>query len=338
MPRNLGSPRTVMGAGQTGASCYCPHAVSAPAISCSALVKAYGEKQAVAGIDLEVRSGACLGLLGPNGAGKTTTVEMIEGLHPPTSGTIRLFGIEWGGGQDHTLRERIGVQLQDTQLADKLHVDEVLTLFRSFYPKGKSTEELLELLDLKDERYQQYCRLSGGQKQRVAVACALVGKPELLFLDEPTTGLDPRARQSLWRVVEQFRAGGGTVLMTTHYMEEAASLCDDLAVMDHGKIIAAGTPRSLVDGLGNVQFLEFETADVLDEGALLALTMVENVERRAQHFRIRLERSLGALSAVLRAIDDQHATPIGLSTHQATLDDVFIQLTGRALATGEPAQ
>lgn len=239
----------------------------------------------------------------------------------------------WGEGRDHAIRERIGVQLQDTQLADKLHIDEVLTLFRSFYPKGRSTEELLQLLDLVAERHQQYSRLSGGQKQRVAVACALVGTPELLFLDEPTTGLDPRARQSLWKVVEQFRGEGGTVLLTTHYMEEAAALCDEIAVMDHGKIIASGTPRSLVDGLGNVQFLEFEAAEALDESALTALSAVESLEHRGQHYRVRLDRSLAALSIVLAEIDRQRATPIGLSTHQATLDDVFIQLTGRALTT-----
>jgi ABC-2 type transport system ATP-binding protein len=239
----------------------------------------------------------------------------------------------WGHNRDHALRERIGVQLQDTQLADKLHVDEVLTLFRSFYPKGRSTDELLRLLDLEAERNQQYSRLSGGQKQRVAVACALVGTPELLFLDEPTTGLDPRARQSLWKVVEQFRGEGGTVLLTTHYMEEAAALCDEIAVMDHGKIIASGTPRSLVDDLGNVQFLEFDTTDSLDETALRALPVVESVEHRGQHFRVRLDRSLSALSNVLSEIDRQRATPIGLSTHQATLDDVFIHLTGRALVT-----
>jgi ABC-2 type transport system ATP-binding protein len=297
------------------------------------LVKDYGEKRAVAGIDLEVRAGSCFGLLGPNGAGKTTTVEMLEGLHSPTSGTIRLFGLSWGQNRDHALRERIGVQLQDTQLADKLHVDEVLTLFRSFYPKGRSTDELLQLLDLEAERHQQYSRLSGGQKQRVAVATALVGTPELLFLDEPTTGLDPRARQSLWKVVERFRGEGGTVLLTTHYMEEAAALCDEIAVMDQGKIIASGTPRSLVDGLGDVQFLEFDTSDSLDEAALTALPVVESVEHRGQHYRVRLDRSLSALSSVLREIDRQKATPIGLSTHQATLDDVFIHLTGRALAT-----
>ena len=261
--------------------------MSAPAIACTALVKYYGDKPAVAGIDLQVHTSSCFGLLGPNGAGKTTTVEMLEGLHSPTSGTIQLFGQSWGKGQDHALRERIGVQLQDTQLADKLHVDEVLTLFRSFYPKGRSTDELLRLLDLEAERHQQYSRLSGGQKQRVAVACALVGTPELLFLDEPTTGLDPRARQSLWKVVEQFRAEGGTVLLTTHYMEEAAALCDEIAVMDHGKIIASGTPRSLVDGLGNVQFLEFDTSDRLDEVALNALSVVESVEHRGQHYRVR---------------------------------------------------
>ena len=303
------------------------------AIACTALVKYYGEKQAVAGVDLQVKAGTCFGLLGPNGAGKTTTVEMLEGLHAPTSGTIRLFGQGWGEGRDHAMRERIGVQLQDTQLADKLHVNEVLTLFRSFYPKGRSTEELLQVLDLVAERHQQYSRLSGGQKQRVAVACALVGTPELLFLDEPTTGLDPRARQSLWKVVEQFRGEGGTVLLTTHYMEEAAALCDEIAVMDHGKIIASGTPRSLVDSLGNVQFLEFEAAEALDESALTALAAVESLEHRGQHYRLRLDRSLAALSTVLAEIDRQRASPIGLSTHQATLDDVFIQLTGRALAT-----
>src|SRR5512142_1303753 len=258
-----------------------------PVVVCRALTKRYGTQLAVNGIDLEIERGECFGLLGPNGAGKTTTVEMLEGLHPPTSGSIQLLGMHWNAGQDHALRQRIGVQLQDTQLADKLHVDEVLTLFRSFYPKGKNTEQLLRLLDLEEHRHQQYSRLSGGQKQRVAVACALVGNPELLFLDEPTTGLDPRARQSLWRVVEQFRNDGGTVLLTTHYMEEAAVLCDELAVMDQGKIIASGTPRSLVDGLGNVQFLEFDTADPLEEAALLALPAVEKIECRGQHYRFR---------------------------------------------------
>jgi ABC-2 type transport system ATP-binding protein len=309
----------------------------AVAISCAELVKRYGDKQAVAGIDLEVRAGTCFGLLGPNGAGKTTTVEMLEGLHALSSGSIRLFGEEWGTGRDRAMRERIGVQLQDTQLADKLHVDEVLTLFRSFCPRGRGTEELLELLELQAERQQQYCRLSGGQRQRVAVACALVGAPELLFLDEPTTGLDPGARQRLWRVIEQFRAEGGTILLTTHYMEEAAALCDQIAIMDHGKIIASGTPRSLVDGLGNVQFLEFDATEPLDGAAVLALPVVQEVQRRDQHYRVRVNRAASALAMVLGEVERQHVGPIGLSAHQATLDDVFLQLTGRALAAEPPS-
>jgi ABC-2 type transport system ATP-binding protein len=303
----------------------------APAIRCQRLVKRYGDLVAVAGIDLEVKRGVCFGLLGPNGAGKTTTVEMLEGLQPPTSGSIELFGVAWGQGQDQRLRERIGVQLQATELGDRLHVDEVFQLFRSFYPDGRDPESLLDLVDLRDSRHQQFSRLSGGQKQRVAVATALAGKPDLLFLDEPTTGLDPRARKSLWKIVETFRAEGGSVLLTTHYMEEAQQLCDEIAIMDHGQLMAQGTPRSLVDGLGDVQFLEFELAGELDSAGLEALAAVEAVQRRGARYRVRLGRSLAALAAVLRELERQNVVPIGLSTHQATLDDVFLQLTGRGL-------
>jgi ABC-2 type transport system ATP-binding protein len=310
-----------------------------PAIVCRSLVKRYGKQVAVSGIDLEVLRGECFGLLGPNGAGKTTTVEMIEGLHRPDSGSIELFGTRWGGGRDRELRERFGVQLQDTQLADKLEVEEVLELFGSFYRRGPSVDELVELVGLHAERNKQYHRLSGGQKQRVAIACALTGDPDLLFLDEPTTGLDPRARKGLWDVVERFRDKGGTVLITTHYMEEAAALCDRIAIMDRGQVIAIGTPRSLVDGLGLVQFLEFETASPLDEPRLGALPEVHAIERRGERYRLRAARSLAALCAVLGELDRQNVTPIGLSTHQATLDDVFMQLTGRALVadSAEPA-
>jgi ABC-2 type transport system ATP-binding protein len=303
----------------------------APAIRCQRLVKRYGDLVAVAGIDLEVKRGVCFGLLGPNGAGKTTTVEMLEGLQPPTSGSIELFGVAWGKGQDQSLRERIGVQLQATELGDRLHVDEVFRLFRSFYPHGRDPESLLDLVDLRDSRHQQFSRLSGGQKQRVAVATALAGQPDLLFLDEPTTGLDPRARKSLWKIVEAFRAEGGSVLLTTHYMEEAQQLCDEIAIMDHGQLMAQGTPRSLVDGLGDVQFLEFELAGELDSAGLDALDAVESVQRRGARYRVRLARSLAALGAVLRELERQNVVPIGLSTHQATLDDVFLQLTGRGL-------
>lgn len=306
-----------------------------PAIRCTSLVKRYGKQTAVNGIELTVEQGECFGLLGPNGAGKTTTVEMIEGLHRPDSGRIELFGEEWGKGKDREIRARFGVQLQDTQLADKLTVREVLQLFRSFYEKGRDIDGLIGLLTLEAERDKYFSRLSGGQKQRVAVGCALVGDPDLLFLDEPTTGLDPRARRSLWTVVERYREEGRTVLITTHYMEEAAVLCDRIAVMDQGKIIAVGTPRSLVDGLGMVQFVEFESAAPPDEAALKALPSVESVTSRGQRHRLRIDRSLSALSAVLSELERQGVQPVGLSTHQATLDDVFLHLTGRALKQEE---
>ncbi|HVY26541.1 MAG TPA: ABC transporter ATP-binding protein [Polyangiaceae bacterium] len=312
--------------------------MTAPAIRCESLVKCYGDKLAVAGIELKVEVGECFGLLGPNGAGKTTTVEMLEGLTRPDSGTVELFGVRWGTGSDREIQERLGVQLQDTQLADKLTVEEVLRLFRSFYRQGRSVEQLITELDLSAERKQQYHKLSGGQKQRVALGTALAGDPELLFLDEPTTGLDPRARQTLWGIVQRFQSRGRSVLITTHYMEEAAALCDRIAIMDHGKIIALGTPRSLVDGLGLVQFVEFETKQALDEAAVAALGPVESIERRGEGYRLRIDRSLSALGAVLAELERQKVTPIGLSTHQATLDDVFLHLTGRALKTDEAGQ
>lgn len=309
--------------------------MSAPPILCRQLVKRYGQKTAVAGIDLEVPAGICFGLLGRNGAGKTTTVEMLEGLHPPTSGSIQLFGQAWGSGNDQAIRERLGVQLQDTQLADKLSVREVIRLFRSFYRKGRSVEELLGLVQLHPEQNQRFHTLSGGQKQRVALACALAGAPDLLFLDEPTTGLDPRARQMLWSVVEQFRAEGGTIVLTTHYMDEAALLCDDIAVMDQGSIIARGSPRALMDSLGDVQFVEFELpaeqASTFHSELLSAHPAVLQVKQDRARIRVTTNRELQALQAVLEILQTAHLTPIGLSTHQATLDDVFLHLTGQAL-------
>jgi ABC-2 type transport system ATP-binding protein len=307
------------------------------AISCRGLVKRFGTKVAVGGVDLDVARGQCLGLLGPNGAGKTTTVELLEGLHQPDEGSIELLGMRWGEGRDRELRQRLGVQLQETTLADKLEVWEVLRLFRSFQRRGRSLEDVLQRVGLVDVRRQRYHTLSGGQKQRVALACALVGDPEILFLDEPTTGLDPRARQALWAVVEEFRAAGGTVLLTTHYMEEAAALCDRIAIIDQGRIIARGSPAELVDGLGRVQFVEFEARESVDVACLQQLDGVLSVTARDSKYRLCLGRDLDQLARVLLELGRQRVVPLGLSTHQATLDDVFLQLTGRGLGAADAA-
>jgi ABC-2 type transport system ATP-binding protein len=214
------------------------------AVRCSNLIKRFGEMTAVDGLDLEVVRGECFGLLGPNGAGKTTTVEILEGLQSPDGGQVEVLGERWGRGRDRQLRTRLGVSLQETQLAEKLTVEETVQLFRSFYPHGRSADAAIALVELEEKRTSRVGKLSGGQRQRLAVACALVGAPELVFLDEPTTGLDPQARLKLWEIVEDFKREGGTVLLTTHYMEEAARLCDRLAVMDKGRIIAQARLRN----------------------------------------------------------------------------------------------
>ncbi len=225
------------------------------AVECKGLVKRYDKVVAVAGLDLVVRKGECFGLLGPNGAGKTTTVEVLEGLLPPDEGEVRVLGMRWGT-HDRQLRERLGIQLQETQLADKLTVEEALRLFRSFYRRGRPVEDVLQMVGLEGKRASWIGKLSGGQRQRLAVACALVNEPELLFLDEPTTGLDPQSRRQLWGILEAFRARGGTIVLTTHYMEEAAALCDRVAIVDSGRVIAIGTPRELVATLGEGATLE----------------------------------------------------------------------------------
>jgi ABC-2 type transport system ATP-binding protein len=220
-----------------------------PALRCQALHKRYGPVVAVDGLSLEVQRGECFGLLGPNGAGKTTTIEMLEGLLTPDAGELEVLGLRWLSQGDE-LRQRLGVQLQETQLADKLSVEETLRLFRSFYHQGLSVDELLGMVGLEGKRASWVSKLSGGQKQRLSIACALAGDPDLLFLDEPTTGLDPQSRRQLWDILARFKRGGGTVLLTTHYMDEAEALCDRVAIVDHGKVIALGTPKELIASLG----------------------------------------------------------------------------------------
>ena len=301
---------------------------------CAGLVKRFADVTAVNGLDLEVFAGECFGLLGPNGAGKTTTVEILEGLTRPDEGKVELLGQQWNSTDERALRERIGVQLQETQLAEKVTVVETLRLFRSFYKRGHSVDEVIQTVALEEKRDARVGKLSGGQKQRLAVACALVSDPELLFLDEPTTGLDPQARLSLWDVVDKFRAGGGTVLLTTHYMEEATRLCDRVAIMDHGKIIALGTPLELIESLGADQIIEFRVTNPIADEALTSLPAVTHLHKRGEDYSLTVAEIGVALPALLGEIARQQSELVSLTTHQATLEDVFVSLTGRMLREG----
>jgi ABC-2 type transport system ATP-binding protein len=289
------------------------------ALRCTGLVKRYPDVTAVDGIDLEVYTGECFGLLGPNGAGKTTTVEIFEGLTKPDEGKVEVLGSQWNQGQDHALRNRFGVQLQETQLTEKLTVRETVQLFSSFYS---------------EKRDARVGKLSGGQKQRLALACALAGDPELLFLDEPTTGLDPQARLKLWDIVEEFRAGGGSIVLTTHYMEEAARLCDRVGVMDHGRVIALDTPAKLIESLGADQILEFSIRGEINEGGLKNLAGVRGMRASNSGYALTVSDIGLALPALLAEIDRQRVELVTLTTHQATLEDVFVSLTGRMLRDG----
>jgi ABC-2 type transport system ATP-binding protein len=307
------------------------HNQGTSAARCKNLVKRYGDVVAVDGLDLEVRHGECFGLLGPNGAGKTTTVEMLEGLTVPDAGEVEILGRSWGNGDDRQLRDELGIQLQDTQLGDKLTVYEIARLFRSFHSRGRDPEEVVDLLGLRAKRNAQYCRLSGGQKQRVALACALVGEPRMLFLDEPTTGLDPQARRHIWEVVEDYCSKGGTALLTTHYMEEAAFLCDRVGIVDQGRIVAIGSPTDLIASLGAGQILEVESEGELDLGHLQQLPGVREASHRLGRYVLSLADIGAALPPLLAYISERQLTLRSLTSHEATLEDVFIRMTGRAL-------
>ena len=310
---------------------------SGPALRCAGLVKRYGDVVAVNGLDLEVRRGECFGMLGPNGAGKTSTVEIFEGLRQADAGDVEVLGDRWHG-ENLPLRARLGIQLQETKFQEKLRVSEVMTLFRSFYPRGPGVAELLALVSLDDKASAHVRTLSGGQKQRLSLGCALAGEPELLFLDEPTTGLDPQSRRQTWEIVEGLKARGGTVLLTTHYMEEAARLCDRVAVVDHGQVIALGTPRELIASLGAEHVVEFaigEAAGVtLPDEMLRALPSVEAVATEGGSWRLTVREVHRAVPALLAALAERGAQPTHLTTHHATLEDVFMTLTGRRLRDG----
>jgi len=297
------------------------------------LRKAYKDVVAVDGLDLEVRWGECFGLLGPNGAGKTTTIEICEGLTAADSGDVEVLGMRWNAHSTE-LRQRLGIQLQETQLSEKLTVVETVRLFRSFFRRGPEAAEVIALVQLDEKRKSRVGSLSGGQKQRLALACALVGNPDFLFLDEPTTGLDPQARRQLWDLIEQFKLAGRTILMTTHYMDEVERLCDRVAIMDHGKAIAAGTPRELIGSIVAEQLVEFSAggaAGALDVSALGRIAGVREVRAENGNVRMQVTELHQAVPALLDELDRQGVPITELRTHSASLEDVFVILTGRHL-------
>jgi ABC-2 type transport system ATP-binding protein len=306
------------------------HPSREPVIRVSGLRKTYGETRAVDGVSFEVQPGTIFGLLGPNGAGKTTTVEVLEGLRQPDGGDVRVLGVDAVRDPDR-LKPRIGVSLQTAALYPKLTVVEILDLFRGFYPKGRSTEELVTLMDLGEKRTTRSQDLSGGQRQRLSVALALVNDPELVFLDEPTTGMDPAARRALWDVIEGLRSMGRTVLLTTHYLEEAEVLCDRVAIMDHGRILEEGTVEELVSRRFKERAVRFDTIDSLPDRQLAAMPGVASVKHEDGDTLLYTSDVPATIGAVLDAAEAAGVEPANLGVRRATLEDVFLDLTGRAL-------
>src|SRR5262245_3018716 len=310
------------------------------AIRCKDLRKQYrsrtGPVDAVNGLDLEVRAGECFGLLGPNGAGKTTTIEILEGLLDPTAGDVEILGRRWGQA-DAESRQRIGITLQETQLAEKLTVRETLVLFRSFYVRGLDADTVLDMVGLTERANAHVGKLSGGQKQRLAVACALVGDPDLLFLDEPTSGLDPQSRRSLWDILYEFQHKGRTILLTTHYMDEAERLCDRVAIVDHGKVMALATPAGLIARLGGEHRIEFtlDGATAADEALFRDLPAVVSVAREQDVFGIGVTAPHLTIPPLLDRLAGKGLTLSRLTTRHASLEDVFVTLTGRKLREDE---
>jgi ABC-2 type transport system ATP-binding protein len=310
-----------------------PEIASKSALRVRNLRKAYKDVLAVEGLNLEVQAGECFGLLGPNGAGKTTTVEICEGLTLPDSGEVEVLGLRWDSGAAE-LRQRLGIQLQDTQLSEKLTVFETVRLFRSFFRQGAGAAEVIARVQLEEKQNSRVGDLSGGQKQRLALACALVGDPDFLFLDEPTTGLDPQARRQLWDLIEEFKKSGRTILLTTHYMDEAEHLCDRVAIVDHGKEIALGTPRELIASTCAEQMVEFTAGSLshtLDVPALRRIQGVRGVRTENGSVLMQVAELHTSVPALLAELTRQNVPLTELRTHSATLEDVFVTLTGRHL-------
>ena len=304
--------------------------MSESALRIRGLRKAFPKVVAVAGVDLEVGRGEVFGLLGPNGAGKTTTLEMIEGLTVPDAGEIEVLGRGWAR-EGKEIRSRIGVQLQSTSLFNRITVREALDLYGTYYPKARTTADLLDLVQLNDKADAYHVTLSGGQQQRLALALALVNDPELVFLDEPTTGLDPQARRSLWDVVRRMKAEGRTVLLTTHYMEEAEALCDRLAIMDHGQVIATGTPASLIAQLAIPSVVELTFDGAAPDPAAFSARLGQAVEARGDLWEIPTRDPKALLPHILETAEAAAMPYQQVHVRRATLEDVFLHQTGRSL-------
>ena len=301
------------------------------------LRKRYGGIEAARGVSFEVAEGEILGLLGPNGAGKTTTMECILGLREPDAGEIEVCGID-ARKHPREVKQRIGAALQTTSLQDRITPAEALALFGSFYRDSADPAQLLERFSLSDKADAAFDTLSGGQRQRLALALAFVNRPELVFLDEPTTGLDARARRDLHADIARMKQEGHTLLLTTHYIDEAEALCDRIAIIDHGRIIATGTPGELIAGSGLAAGVSLGADAALDPAILLALPGVSDIECQGNRARFRTPRPAPAVAALTAALEQRGLEIVELTVRQATLEDVFLQLTGAELAPsdGEP--
>ncbi len=305
---------------------------SQTAISVENLEKSYGDVHAVRGIDFEVRTGEVFGLLGPNGAGKTTTVEILEGIRERTSGTVKVLGFD-PQVQVRSLKDRVGVCLQATNLPDKITVAETLNLFGSFYSRTVDGNQLLERLQLTGKRSAFYSKLSGGQKQRLALAMALINDPQLVFLDEPTTGLDPQVRLEIHKLIEELRDENRTVLLTTHYIEEAERLCDRVAIIDEGRIIAHGTPAEIRAQTVGHSRIEIACAEPLKDRNLPAALedSAAAVSEDGRSITVTSGRPAPALVELVKWIDKQGIELTDIHLKRPTLEDVFIELTGKKL-------
>ena len=306
------------------------------ALRCTGLVKRYPDVTAVDGIDLEVRMGECFGLLGPNGAGKTTTVEIFEGLTKPDGGTVEVLGSRWGAGHDRALRNRFGVQLQETLLSEKLTVAETIQLFHSFYTQGRDVDSIIRLVELDEKRDARVGKLSGGQKQRLAIACALTGDPDLLFLDEPTTGLDPQSRHAMWDLLQELNAKGQTIFLTTHYMEEADQLCQRIAIMDKGKFLALDAPAPLKRSVPGGYLIELTVHAADNDGQALVNSLrnlpgVAEVNQTDGLIRLYADKIEGLLANAMRAASEHSVSVTDAHVSEPSLENLFLHLTGRSL-------